>query len=795
MGNFNLFGEDVKVTPCSICFLNKEQRVVGFGDVDSEVMVVGECPSSLDKSVGKLFTDESSQYLFSTLRVVGLSKEQCFFTTATLCRPRDGNLTRELAVCCRDNVMRLAKRIHPKVIILLGNAMFSLFPLMKKNESVSKHRGVFLTCPTLDTDIKVMITYSPDVIMRDKSRAGTFIEDIRKACRYVKGELSLVVENNYEHITDVPVFKQKIKEVKEAGLFGFDIETTNKRNKFDCYTENILSMSFSISEKTGFGILTDKHPETNWSTEEWWEVLGELRYLLGDRNMKAVVHNESFETSFLSKQMGIEFSAYADTLLMHFLLDETTPHGLKFLVTGTFPELANYDKGIDKSHMEKVPIKDLIHYNICDSDVTLRLYHRYLKQLQDNNFMDLFNHTMAYRRVLTQMEMGGVSVDTDKIAEVRSILIKEIDDIKKKIYVSAGKEFNINSPVQVENVLTEAGLKLTVKTEKGANSTGEDVLKSLKSKHPVVGLILKYRGCIKLLDTYLNGEKGIDANINPITHKIHTNFLVHGTKTGRISSTDPNLQNIPKPSKSEYGKMIRNIFVPRSPDWVWVEGDYKQIEYRILINYVKDETLINHIREGRDPHGETAARLFNIPQQQVTEAQRGVAKGVVFGLIYGRGYKSIAAELGISEAEGKRIVNKFFEIYGCIRFWIESQKEHIRKYGEISSFFGRKRRLPAIRSNDNNLRAMAEREGVNFVIQGTANDICAQALIRLWYRLNSEKFQAVPVLTIHDSIIVESPKTELEVIMKIMNEEMTRPIPGIIVPLAVDFKVVNRWGD
>jgi DNA polymerase-1 len=780
------------LNPCETCTLKQGIKVLGCGPIDAEIVFLGEVPEESDIRKGEPFAGDSAvQVLNPTLRAVGLDREKIYMTNACLCRPVLNRVpTKEEILLCRNRLMKTLKRISPKLIVTLGNVpLYAMFPKMLRTiGGVQKYRGRVMICEELNC--KVLPTFHPGAIARNPGLYKQFRMDIKKAAELVSGVESVaeVINYDYTHIQTVEQFKEALIILKKEKLISFDIETTG----LDCFSDDILCMSLCYKEKQGFFFLTDKHPKNTWKTEDWWEILSGLKSLFEDPEVKPIVHNESFEAAFVRTMLGINFDAYADTLIMHFLLDENSFHGLKDLAK-RYPDVAGYEEEVERGKMLLLPVDKLMKYNCIDSDVTFRLFKEFSAGLDKIGLTKFFyEFIMPFRKTLTKMEMRGVNVDQVMLKGLVLDFGHKIEKIEKEIFEISGKELNLRSSKQIQALLyTDMGLAITEKTAKGAPKTDKKTLSSFPKSNKVIQLLLMHKKLSKLLSTYIIG---VEKRINPITHKVHTDFLVHGAVTGRLSSRNPNLQNIPR-GDDEYGRMIKNMFVPCKPGWKLILPDYKQLEYRIMLQYVGDEKLINDLRLGFDPHAETAAEIFGIPKEQVTKKQRVLAKGVVFGLLYGRGPASIAEEFGWSYKETIAFIERFFELHSAVKKWMNGQIMKVRKDKQVVGLFGRIRRLPNIDSSIPGIVAEAERQAINSPIQGVASDICGMAAIRVWNRLEAEKFQARPIMIIHDSIPTEAPNEEVDQVISLMCEEMKKQPEGIIVPLDIDFEVGNRWGE
>lgn len=390
--------------------------------------------------------------------------------------------------------------------------------------------------------------------------------------------------------------------------------------------------------------------------------------------------------------------------------------------------------------------------------------------------------------VLAHLEINGFLVDDNQLKEFADKLGEKIDALTNEIYMLAGEEFNINSPKQLGVILFEKLELKPVKKTKTGYATNADVLEKLRDKHPIVNFIMEYRQLAKLKSTYCDG---LTAVVNPNTHRIHSVFTQTVTVTGRLSSTEPNLQNIP--TRTELGREIRKMFVAKD-GYVLVDADYSQIELRVLAHIANDETMINAFRNNEDIHAVTASQVLGIPLEDVTKEQRSSAKAVNFGIVYGIGEFSLAQDLHISVKEAKAYIESYLEKYHGVRNYMESIKEQAKKDGYVKTMLNRIRYIPELKSPNYNIRQFGERVALNTPIQGTAADIIKLAMVRVDNRLINEGLKSKLILQVHDELIVEAHKDEVDKVKQILSEEMQGAIE-LNVPLKVDMSTGHSWYD
>ena len=390
--------------------------------------------------------------------------------------------------------------------------------------------------------------------------------------------------------------------------------------------------------------------------------------------------------------------------------------------------------------------------------------------------------------VLAHLEINGFLVDDHQLKEFADKLGEKIDALTNEIYMLAGEEFNINSPKQLGVILFEKLELKTVKKTKTGYATNADVLEKLRDKHPIVNFIMEYRQLAKLKSTYCDGLRAV---VNPNTHRIHSVFTQTVTVTGRLSSTEPNLQNIP--TRTELGREIRKMFVAKE-GYVLVDADYSQIELRVLAHIANDETMINAFRNNEDIHAVTASQVLGIPLEDVTKEQRSSAKAVNFGIVYGIGEFSLAQDLHISVKEAKAYIESYLEKYHGVRNYMESIKEQAKKDGYVKTMLNRIRYIPELKSPNYNIRQFGERVALNTPIQGTAADIIKLAMVRVDNRLINEGLKSKLILQVHDELIVEAHKDEVDKVKQILSEEMQSAME-LNVPLKVDMSTGHSWYD
>ena len=565
----------------------------------------------------------------------------------------------------------------------------------------------------------------------------------------------------------------------------FDTETTG----LDMFTSDLVGLSFCFVEGEAYYVTL---PENKTEAKE---VLHEFKAFFDNDRIEKIGQNIKFDLLMLL-QYGIELKGKLfDTMIAHYLIQPELRHGMDYLAeiylnyrTIHFEDLVG-SKGKNQADIRTVDIKKLCDYAAEDADVTFRLKQILEKELKENALENLFYEIeMPLMQVLATMEHTGVRIDSEALRQSSVILTDEMLKLEKEIHEIAGYEFNVSSPMQVGEILFDR-LKLddkAKKTKTGQYSTSEDILEKLQSKHPIIGKILDYRGLKKLLSTYIDA---LPQLISPVTGKVHTSYNQTVAATGRLSSTNPNLQNIP--IRDAQGKEIRKAFIPDA-DSLFFSADYSQIELRIMAHLSSDANMLEAFNSGHDIHTATAAKIYKIPLEEVTSDMRRKAKTANFGIIYGISVFGLSDRLSIPRAEAKELIDGYFVTYPEVKKYMDASIQRAKEMGYVETLLGRKRFLPDINSQNSIVRGFAERNAINAPIQGTAADIIKIAMVRIQKRLEQENLQAKMTMQVHDELNFTVPKNELEALQKAVIEEMENAIK-LQVPLIADCGVGANW--
>lgn len=568
--------------------------------------------------------------------------------------------------------------------------------------------------------------------------------------------------------------------------FAFDTETEG----LDPLTAGLVGMSFAIREQEAWYVPVPAN------REEATDIVLRLAPALQHPEIEKVGQNIKFDILALRKYGVRVKGPLFDTMLAHYLLNPELRHGMDYLAetylkykTVPIEDLIG-PKGKKQASMRTVPIEQIKEYAAEDADVTLRLKHYFAPLLKQEGLESLFfEMEMPLIYVLAEMEATGVKLDTNALKQSSEVLSQQLSALEESIYDLAGQSFNINSTKQVGEILFDK-LKLDEKAKKtktGGYSTSEEVLEKIRGKHPIVDKLLEYRGIKKLLSTYIDA---LPALIHPETGKIHTSFNQAVTATGRLSSTNPNLQNIPV--RDELGREIRKAFIADDDDCIFFSADYSQIELRLMAHLSNDPHMVEAFCSGADIHAATAAKIYGIPVEEVTSDMRRKAKTANFGIIYGISVFGLAERLSIPRAESKELIDGYFQTYPRIKEYMEESICVAKEKGYVETLFKRKRFLPDINSHNAIVRGYAERNAINAPIQGSAADIIKLAMIRIHQRFEAEHLKSRMILQVHDELNFNVRKEEFDRVKEIVLDCMEHVLQ-LRVPLIADCGEGKNW--
>lgn len=604
----------------------------------------------------------------------------------------------------------------------------------------------------------------------------------------IENSKNTILNTSHEYIPVETTEKRKELAgiLSAAQEFCFDTETSGT----DPNTSELVSISFSVKAHQAYFIRLS--PDYHSACE----VLKDFRHVFENKNILKIGQNLKFDMEML-RWYDIEVQGpYFDTMLAHYLIEPDLRHNMDFLAetylnyTPVSIESLIGKKGKGQMSMALVEDEQLKEYSCEDADVTLQLKHSLLPLLEKKGVLKLFQEVeIPLIPVLASMETEGVKIDTAFLNEYSMQLGEEIKKVEKEIYELSGCVFNISSPKQLGEILYDK-LKIVDNPKKTATkqySTAEDVLSKMAGKHPVIDKVLDYRSLTKLKSTYVDS---LPDMVNPRTGRIHTSFNQAVAATGRLSSNNPNLQNIP--IRTEKGREIRKAFIPRNQDYLVVSSDYSQIELRIIASISNEIQMIEDFKKGLDIHAATAARVYNVPLTDVTREMRRNAKTVNFGIIYGISAFGLSERLSIPRKEAAEIIEQYFIKYPAIKKYMDDTIIFARSNGYVETLCGRRRYLRDINSGNAVVRGYAERNAINAPIQGSAADMIKIAMIRIYQKMTEKNLKSRMTLQVHDELVFDVYKPELELILPLIREEMLLAFP-LQVPVEVEISSGNNW--
>ncbi|MFC1901587.1 DNA polymerase I [Chloroflexota bacterium] len=671
--------------------------------------------------------------------------------------------------------------------------------LLRQNEAVARQSKELATIIT-----RVPVTLNLDdcrVNQYDRQQVAELFRELEFASLLPKlpgaaaDSPSVPVETapprgDYRIIATAEDLDSLLSRLSAVGSFAFDTETTG----LNPLTAQLVGISLSPAEGESYYIPVGHVVLDEVTQLPLEQVIDRLKPLFADNKIGKSAHNAKYDMAVLGEGGVPVHNITFDTMIAAHLLGESSV-GLKALAFSKLgiemtPISSLIGKGKKQIPMSEVDIKMAADYACADADMTLRLAILLKDKLrEEEELWKLFNEwEMPLVPVLLRMELNGVALDVDTLKEMSKNLGEQVTILERKIYDNVGHEFNINSPKQISNLLfEELMLPKSRKTTLGY-STDAAVLEKLRKAHPVIEPILEYRQLYKLKSTYTDTLVNL---VNPQTGRIHTSFSQTQTATGRLSSNNPNMQNIPV--RGELGGEIRQAFVA-PPGSYLLAGDYSQIDLRALAHLSQDAGLLSAFRHDEDIHAATAAQIFGVEAAQITADMRRLAKTVNFGVIYGMSDYGLEQATELSREEAGRFITAYFEKYPGVRKYLDDTKEQARRDGYVQTLLGRRRFIPDINSSNRQVREAAERMAINMPVQGTSADIIKVAMINLYREMADRRLQSKMLLQVHDELVFEVPEGEMEVMRKLVPEVMDSAV-ALTVPLKVDTKVGKNWGE
>jgi DNA polymerase-1 len=598
---------------------------------------------------------------------------------------------------------------------------------------------------------------------------------------------TIVTERPSYHLITTPEERKELLEIllKQTQVC-FDTETTD----IDAMYADLVGFSFSYKAREGFYVAVPKEFEAAK------KIVQEFLPFFEDPSIEKIAHNIKYDLKVLQRYDIQVVAPTFDTMIANYLINPEAKQSMDFLATyylGYQPisiEALIGKKGKGQGNMGDLKPEEISDYACEDADITFQLKQLFDDEINKPHLFDLFyKMEMPLVEVLKDMEQEGIAIDVKALEDYSKDLEKTLIDLEKDIKEKAGMDFNIDSPKQLGDILFEV-LKISSKAKKtktGQYATSEDILQKHEHDHPIIPLILEYRQLRKLKSTYVDTLPNM---CDKTDGRIHTNFMQTVTATGRLSSNNPNLQNIP--IKSEKGREVRKAFVSRSDEYKLMAVDYSQIELRIIAALSGDKNMIKAFREGYDIHSATAAKVFNTTIDQVTREQRGAAKAVNFGIIYGQSAFGLSQNLNISRTEAKSIIDSYFEQYPTIKSYMDKTIGQAREMGYVETIMKRRRYLPDINSANAVVRGYAERNAINAPIQGSAADIIKMAMVAVHKSMAKEKVKSKMILQVHDELVFDVHVSE-EMLMQVLVKEAMENAVQLAVPMEVELKLANNW--
>ena len=590
--------------------------------------------------------------------------------------------------------------------------------------------------------------------------------------------------HEYHLVTELADLQSLVERISRCEEFCFDTETTG----FDLYSDRIVGLSLAIEPHKAWYV--------SFTPENTAAFAEAVRPIFEDDRIAKIAQNLKFDMMVLAR-LGIAVRGKKiDTMILHYLLDPESRHNMNYLAERylRYTPIAIESligKGARQLTMDRVSVEQVKEYAAEDADITLQLKAALWPQIVEQGLEQLY-HTIEEPmiEVLAEMELAGVKIDSQQLADYAVELNRELAELESEIRTLADEPaLNINSARQLGEVLF-GKLRLAEKpkmTKTRQYSTDEEYLQSFAGKHRIVDLVLRYRGVKKLISTYV---EALPLLVNPISGRIHTSFNQAVTATGRLSSTNPNLQNIPV--RDQMGRRIREAFIPSDEEHLLLSADYSQVELRLMAHLSGDPSLVEAFRQGEDIHAATAAKLYHKPIAEVTSEERRRAKTANFGIIYGISAFGLAQRLDIPRGEARELIEGYFATYPKVKEYMERVVGEARQLGYVTTIFGRRRFLSDISSRNAVARGVAERNAINAPIQGSAADIMKLAMVEIQRRFRAEGIRSQMILQVHDEVIVDVLKQEREAVERIVREAM-ESVADLAVPLISEAGVGNNW--
>jgi DNA polymerase I len=800
---------DLKNKDCNKCNLCQGRSAVvnGFGNFESKILFVTDSVGGYEESALQPLQGDNGELFNSLLKRAGLSRKNIFVTSVIRCKnaPKKPKELQVSIDACKDYLDQEIATIKPNVIVPLGGTALKVI-LQSKLLNITEERGVLHWSEKYQC--KVIPIFHPNYLYNVPQHENVTIIDLIRIKSESRSPVPIPTPRvKTKVILTIEEFRAFKQEYKSAELLAVDIEATG----LDWMKDHVIGMSFSKSKTEGYYIplivgggacnLQTKTLEKIWG-DDYSEIIEGLKELL-EGSAQKILHNGSYDLKMLLSDLKIEVNNFCwDTLLMDHLLYENAQglHGLENCAL-RFTDFGSYKRSTiaffkdfkipkKKRDYSLLPLQLIGPYGCLDTIVAFSIFETLYKQLQDNDLLRLYKQVvLPIQKVLIKTEMRGVGIDKEYLTHLGKKYETDISETEQQIYKLVGT-FKINSNKELPNLLyNKLKLPKINRTKSGNWSTDKKTLEELADKHPVISLIQKYKMLEKVKGTFIEGILAkLDSN-----DRLHTSYLVWGTVSGRLSSRGPNLQQIPSKILD-----IQQAFIAGSGR-VFIASDLKQAEWRAWANFSQDPQMVNDCNQDPrlfDIHKEVASISYHIPVEKVTKLLRDLAKRLVFGVLYGLSAKSAAEQLKCPIEDAYTILNYIKQRYPYGFNWIENLKKIILNHGIVRTHFGRIRHLqPMLDSVNKELQSKALRQGVNSVIQGTIGDLNNIATIRILNKFEKENIDGYLALTIHDALIFSVLESQQAQAVKIIEEEMTRPVENWNIPMFVDVKVGSRWGE
>ena len=774
---------------CRDCRLGETAKwvcLIGQGPVPCDVMIVGEAPGEREEGVRKPFSGTAGKLLDRMLDEAGLSRDKVYITNVVHCRPPDNRTpTKDEIQSCKKYLQAEMDLVKPKYVLLLGNV--ALQGVLGRS-GITKYRGEIFE----QGGVKYLPTLHPAAALRQPKYMSVIKADINRFARLVKQTLTLPEDFKWRLVRSSEDLRQCIDDIMSSNRIAFDVETRG----INPLASDATIYCLGIATPQCSWVIPFDYPGSKFKSKEVAKRVFEVVHRSVTQAPLRIVcaHNGKFDNKWLKSQFGIRFPLNFDTMLAAYLLDENSPHGLKYLASLYF-NAPDYDIQVPPDP-KVVSLQKLAKYCALDVYYTLALQKILEEELRKDRRIERVFHQllMPASDLFEGVELHGVYVDVDKMESTYSYLKGQIEELEHELNQLAGRKINWNSHQQVASVLYgDLKLPIVAFTPSGNPSTSsEEALPFLLDEHPIVEKLLKYREKVKLYQ-FIESWK---EKINPKTNRMYPSFKLHGTVTGRLSCEEPNLQQVPRDPE------VRTL-ITAPPGWVLVEADYSQIELRVAACLSKDRAMKGAFQTGEDIHIKTAMAVTGLPAEKIDKEMRKKAKAVNFGFVYGMGaakfrnYAKVKYGVDLTEEEAYEFRERFFELYPLLPEWHERQRRFVTTHGYVRTPIGRKRRLPEIMSNDKGLRSGAERQAINSPVQGAASDLNLFAAIRIARTFPDD---VRIIATVHDAVLMEVRESKVEEILpQVKNlmedreaifEAFSWDIP---VPIEVEIKV-GPWG-